>query len=93
MKLFSFQKLPQFLPVDCQINENVRKNIGLPSLHQSIKCISTESKNEVYVPFTFIKKYFDVRRIVHYLSIKTKIILVNTDKYSSRYTAFCLDHL
>jgi len=54
------KKSPQFLPVDCQINENVRKNIGLPSLHQSIKCISTESKNEVYVPFTFIKKYFDV---------------------------------
>jgi len=50
----------QFLPVDCQINENVRKNIGLPSLRQKVKCIANDSKNEVYVPFSFIKKYFDV---------------------------------
>ena len=57
------QESSRFNPIDCQINENVRKNIGLPSLHQNVKCIADEEKDEVFVPFSFIKKYFDVRMI------------------------------
>ena len=61
------QESSRFNPIDCQINENVRKNIGLPSLHQNVKCIADEAKDEVFVPFSFIKKYFDVR--MNYRSI------------------------
>jgi hypothetical protein len=57
----NLQESSRFNPIDCQINENVRKNIGLPSLHQNVKCIADEAKDEVFVPFSFIKKYFDVR--------------------------------
>ena len=42
----------------CKINYDVRKNIGFPNKKDEIHCV--ESNNEVFLPFSFIQKYFDV---------------------------------
>ena len=48
--------------MSCRINNEVRKNIGLPPFKQDVKCLFDDVKKEIYVPFTFVKKYFDVSR-------------------------------
>lgn len=48
------------LPINCKINNEVRKNVGLPVQQQNVPCLVDEGKSEVYVPFSFVKKYFDV---------------------------------
>ena len=46
--------------IKCKINHEVGQNIGLaPPTPRTVDCLA-DSKNQVYVPFTFIKKYFDV---------------------------------
>ncbi len=47
--------------IECKINGDVRRNIGLPEKRQSLHCLLDEKDSEVYVPFKFIKQYFDVR--------------------------------
>ena len=49
-----YEKLP------CKINQEVRKNIGLPNKKEDINCLYAEADNEVFIPFSFIQKYFDV---------------------------------
>ena len=49
-----YEKLP------CKINQEVRKNIGLPNKKEDIDCLYAEADNEVFIPFSFIQKYFDV---------------------------------
>ena len=52
--------------ISCRINQDVKKNIGLlkyqGAKHQitNITCKLNSSDKEVYVPFSFIKTYFDV---------------------------------
>ena len=47
--------------IECKINQEVGQNIDLaPPTPKSVGCLVDDSKNEVYLPFTFIKKYFDV---------------------------------
>lgn len=50
----------QFSHIPCVINSEVRKNVGLPPKKVEVKCLADESKDNIYVPFSFVKKYFDV---------------------------------
>ena len=45
--------------IPCKINQEVRKNVGLPSKREdNISCM--QHGDDVYLPFSFIQKYFDV---------------------------------
>ena len=46
--------------IPCKINQEVRKNVGLPSKKEEINCFYHEANSEIFVPFSFIQKYFDV---------------------------------
>ena len=57
---------PPVSPISCEINADVVKNVGLSTENvRKVNClISGDGKknNEVFLPFSFIKSYFDVRR-------------------------------
>lgn len=55
----------KYVAIECKINQEVRKNIGLVSspsngLEKSVKCIADRNHKEAFVPFSYVKKYFDV---------------------------------
>ena len=56
---------PPVSPISCEINADVVKNVGLSTENvRKVNClISGDGKknNEVFLPFSFIKSYFDVR--------------------------------
>ena len=52
--------------IPCRINQDVKKNIGLTKLQgtkdqlSDVTCKVRSVDKEVFLPFTFIKSYFDV---------------------------------
>ena len=66
----SFQDLSSMVsPLACHINGDVMKNIGGGSENsRKVNCLvmgEGKKSDEVYLPFSFIKTYFDVSRIKH----------------------------
>ena len=61
-----FQVSQDLEEINCRINQDVKKNIGLlkskglKNQITNITCKVNPSDKEVYVPFSFIKSYFDV---------------------------------
>ena len=48
-------------PITCKINEEVRQNVGLSKKRVNFKCLHGNG-NETFIPFSFLKKYFDVSK-------------------------------
>jgi hypothetical protein len=64
--LVSFQDILSMIsPLACHINGEVMKNIGAVSENaRKVNCLvmgEGKKSDEVYLPFSFIKSYFDVR--------------------------------
>ena len=63
---FNLQSPQDLEGINCRINHDVKKNIGfvkakgMKNLITNVTCKVNPSDKEVYVPFSFIKSYFDV---------------------------------
>ena len=63
---FNLQSPQDLEGINCRINQDVKKNIGfvkakgMKNLITNVTCKVNPSDKEVYVPFSFIKSYFDV---------------------------------
>ncbi|TRY79320.1 hypothetical protein TCAL_10053 [Tigriopus californicus] len=58
----SLRPSPMLKEIKCEINTQVYRNIGWSesSQMQSVPCLLKERSQEVFVPFKFVRKYFDI---------------------------------
>ena len=67
-----FQESRDLEGINCRINHDVKKNVGLikargmKNLITNITCKVNPADKEVYVPFSFIKSYFDVSSCIDF---------------------------